>query len=254
MITTAQIAAMMAYALEQHTFPMFRLAVVIAVMATSGLRKINVLRLCRYDLFFFADRLVIFIETCKNRQTRHGSFRTIARMPDAPWCAVHLLEQYLKRTGIDIATADVDRACPIFRASRGSHTGTVLIPATWATNPIADTTMSTTFRQVADTLGFPRITFHSLRVWMASTLMAQDGLVLTKQHGDWKSDSVHTYIEHSDKDLLIPSAILSADLAAKFASQTPSTSVSVPTRLPIDAPIMPDPAGPVGADEVLISW
>jgi hypothetical protein len=103
--------------------------------------------------------------------------------------------------------------------------------------------MSTTFRQVADTLGFPRITFH---VWMASTLMAQDGLVLTKQHGDWKSDSVHTCIEHSDIDLLIPLAILSADLAAKFASQTPSTLVSVPTMLPIDAPIMPDPAAPVG--------
>jgi hypothetical protein len=31
---------------------------------------------------------------------------------------------------------------------------------------------------------------------MASTLMAAEGLILTKVHGDWKSDSVHTKYVH----------------------------------------------------------
>jgi hypothetical protein len=64
-ISTLQLAAMIDYALQQHTFVMFRLAVITAVMATSGLRRINVLVLCPYDFLFYSDRLVIFAETCK---------------------------------------------------------------------------------------------------------------------------------------------------------------------------------------------
>jgi integrase len=252
-ISTPQLAAMIDYALQQQTFVMFRLAVIMAVMATSGLRRINVLRLCPYDLFFYSDRLVIFVETCKNRQTRHGSFRTIARMPSSGWCAVTLLEQYSTRTGLATCSDDIDRACPMFRASRGSKAGTVLVPAKWGARPVAATTVNSTFRLVADTLGFT-VTFHSIRVWMASTLMASDGLILTKSHGDWKSDSVHTYIEQSPDELLTPSTTLSADLAAQISGQDPATLVSSPTFLPPSAPVFPAPADTVALDEVLISW
>jgi hypothetical protein len=94
-------------------------------------------------------------------------------------------------------SADVDRACPIFRASRGAKGNTVFVSATWTTQPIAATTIIAAFREIADRLGFQKITFHFMRVWVASTRTAAEGLILTKIHGDWKSDSVHTYIEQS---------------------------------------------------------
>jgi integrase len=253
-ISSAQIATMLKYAMDQQTFVMFRVAVIIALMGTSGLRKINILALCAYDLFFYSDRLVIFVATCKNRQTRHGSFRTIARTPDIGWCAVTLLEQYLLRTGISLSSADVDRACPIFRASRGAKGKTVLVPATWNTRPIAATTINATFREIADHLGFHKITFHSMRVWMASTLMAAEGLILTKVHGDWKSDSVHTYIEQSADALLTPSSTLTAELAAQISCQQPAADVSMPTVLPTAAPLFPVHSETVAPDEVLVSW
>ena len=254
MISTEQIAALVAHAIAQQTFTYFRFAVVVALMATSGLRKTNVLRLAPYDLFFFEDRLVLFISSAKNRMHRHGSFRTIARMPSATWCAVHLLEQYLTRCGLDSATTDVDRAAPIFRGSRGTKKGTVLIPATWDTKPISDSTMSSLFRTTADHLGFHEATFHSLRVWMASSLMASDGVILTKRHGDWKSDSVHTYVEQTESELLKPSTILSAKIAATYTGDLPPSDVSVPTILPTTAPVIPKPPRAVGPDELLISW
>ncbi len=80
--------------MRQQTIVMFRLAVIMAGIATSSLRRINVLVLCPHDLFLYSDRLVIFDETGKNRQSRHGSLRTIARMPSSSWCAITLLEQY----------------------------------------------------------------------------------------------------------------------------------------------------------------
>ena len=256
MISTEQIASLIAYTIAQQSFVHFRLAVVVALMATSGLRKTNVLRLAPYDLFFFEDRLVLFISSAKNRMHRHGSFRTVARMPSATWCAVHLLEQYLARCGLDTAAADEERAAPIFRASRGSKSGTVLIPATWATKPISDSTMSSLFRTVANHLGFHDATFHSLRVWMASSLMASDGVILTKRHGDWKSQSVHTYVEQTETELLVPSKRLSAKIAAKYTGDLPPTAVSIPTTLPTSAPVVPRPSASrvVGPDEVLISW
>jgi integrase len=75
MISTEQIAALMDHSLKQQTFVYFRFrfAVVVAIMATSGLRKINVLRLAPYDLFFFEGQLVLFISSAKNRMHRHGS-------------------------------------------------------------------------------------------------------------------------------------------------------------------------------------
>ena len=84
--------------------------------------------------------------------------------------------------------------------------------------------------------------------------MARDGLILTKSHGDWKSDSVHTYIEQSPDELLAPSTTLSADLAAQISGQDPDTLVSSPTCLPQSAPVFPPPADTVALDEVLISW
>jgi len=254
MITTDQISSLIAYALHQNTFVFFRLAVVIGLMATSGLRKKCVLRLARYDLFFYTDRLVLFVTSAKNRVHRHGSFRTIARMPGAPWCAVHMLEQYLLRTGLFHVTTDVDLACPIFRASRGSPTGTVLVPATWTTKPIADSTMSSLFRTSAAALKFPEITFHSIRVWMASSLAASDGIILTKQHGDWRSDSVHTYVDPGSDTSLKPSTILSAKLSAQLTSPLPISGVSVPTSLPASSEPIPIPVQEVGPDEVLVSW
>ena len=223
-------------------------------MATSGLRKINVLDLAPYDLFFFKDRLVIFVASCKNSILRQGEFRTITRTIGDGWCAVRLLETYLARTRISIDVSGVQGACPIFRAPRGSAGGTVLLPPTPDTRPIAASTMNANFRSVADELGFNHLTFHSLRVWMASTLSSAGGVVLTKAHGGWRSDAVNTYISQPSAELLAPSAVLTAALAAQMSGQRPPSAVSAPTTLGPMAPALPEMAQVVGPDEVLISW
>ena len=253
-ISTVEITTIIKFALKQGTFVMFRLGVVVAVMATSGLRKTNVLDLAPYDLFFFVDRLVIFVASCKNSVLRHGEFRTIARTIGGGWCTARLLETYLARTRVLIDVSDVQEACPIFRASRGSAKGTVLLPPTWATRPIAASTMNATFRSVADELGLNHLTFHSLRVWMASTLTSAGGVVLTKAHGGWRSDAVNTYISQPSAELLVPSAVLTATLAAQIAGQQPPTAVSAPTALGPLAPALPETAQAVGPGEVLVSW
>ena len=252
--TTEQVAALIEFCLAQKTFVHFRLAVALSVMATSGLRRINVASLAKFDLFFFHDRLVLFVATCKNRILRHGSFRTIARNPSGAWCAVRLLELYLSRTGIAAASSEVAMACPIFRASRGSKAGTVLAPAEWGAKPIATSTLNALFRKVADGLGFKQLTFHSMRVWMATELMAKKGVVLTKTHGDWRSDSVLTYVNKPSEALLAPPAVLTAALAAEITGGLPPTAVTAPVALPETAPVFPDPARPVADDEALVSW
>lgn len=227
LITSEQLASLLQVACSSTALTRRRTTAIIATMTATGLRKVDVLRLCGMDILRFEDRVTCFIALTKNDQLRVGSFRTIART-GGPFCFATILLNWIDST-LPTGMSHQDPrflGAPIFRASQ-FRAGTVqLVPPRIGGAPISASSVNADFRAICREAKLPpMVTMHSLRVHMASVTANKDSVALAKVAGGWRSQSVLTYVEPADAQLLRPSMLVAEELAA--AAAPPTTPVSL---------------------------